>query len=541
MAVRAQILVVDDEPRGVELLARTLRALGDVVGAANGEEAWTRFQATPFDLVVSDQRMPGLSGVELLGRIADHDDRVGRILLTGFADFDATVDAINRGRVHAYLSKPCPPAHLLAAARSVLERGELARQNRTLVDALRTRNQELELALASLCQAKDAAEAGNRAKSQFLANMSHELRTPLTAILGFGEQLEEGLDREPAAEAIRAIRQNGAQLLRVVSDLLDFARMEAGELSLESAPVRIDDLLAELRAALESGARERGLELRLERDAAAPAVITTDAERLRQVLLHLLSNALRFTERGDVRVHVRRASLGAQEAVEFAVSDTGIGISAEDRLRIFQPFTQVDGSYRRRSGGAGLGLSLSTRLVDLLGGSLAIESEIGRGSTFRIALPVGRAQAAPPPAPAPVAAPPASLAGTWILLAEDCHDNQRLIASFLRRGGAAVEVVGNGRLAVDRVIEAERDGEPFDLVLMDMQMPELDGCEATRALRERGCRLPIVALTAHALPAHREECLSAGCDDYLTKPVERAQLIQAVARHAHKHAASGGG
>ncbi len=538
MAARAQILVVDDEPRGVELLCRTLRALGDVVGAADAEEGWARFEAAPFDLVVSDQRMPGLSGVELLGRVADRDDRVGRILLTGFADFDATVDAINRGRVHAYLSKPCPPAHLLAAARSVLERGALARENQALVETLRARNQELELALGSLCQAKEAAEAGNRAKSQFLANMSHELRTPLTAILGFGEQLEDGLEPEASVEAIRAIRRNGAELLRLVSDLLDFARAEAGDLALTSGAVRIDDLLAELRASVERAAAERGLELRLERDAAAPAEVATDRERLRQVLLHLLTNALRFTERGDVRVHVRRARLGECDAVELAVSDTGIGISAEDRLRIFQPFVQVDGSYRRRSGGAGLGLSLSSRLVELLGGTLAVESELGRGSTFRVTLPLGRPEPAAAPAPLePLAAAPPSLAGAWILLAEDCADNQRLIASFLRRAGAMVEIVGNGRLALDRVAEAERAGEPFDLVLMDMQMPELDGCEATRALRAGGCGLPIVALTAHALPAHRDECLAAGCDDYLTKPVERIALLEAIARHAHKPAA----
>ncbi len=533
MAVRAQILVVDDEPREVELLSRTLGALGEVIGA-DSAEGWTRFQQTPCDLVVSVQRKPGESGVDLLRRIAEHDERIGRILLTGFADFDATMDAITRGRVHACLPRPCPPAHLLAAARSVLERAQLARENGELGEALRTRNQELELALESLRQAKDASEAGNRAKSQFLANMSYTLRTPLTAILGFGEQLEEGLDPAAATDAIRSIRSNGAQLLRLVTDLLDFAHIESGELALENARVRIDDLLAKLRAHFAPTARERGLELRLEREGAAPEEISTDAARLQQVLLHLLSNALRFTERGDVRVHVRRALCDTQDGIEFAVSDTGIGITAEDRLRILRPFTAAGGSDRRTSGGTGLGLSLSSRLVELLGGTLAIESEVGRGSTFRVVVPLGFAETAPRAEPAPVAPPPPSLAGTWILLAEDSPDNQRLIASFLRRAGAVVEVVANGRLALERVATAEQASEPFDLVLMDMQMPELDGCEATRALRARGCDLPIVALTAHALPADREECLSAGCNDFLTKPIERAQLLEAVARNAHK-------
>ncbi len=535
MSPSARILVVDDEPRGVELLVRALRPLGEVVGEADAEAAWARFSSGEFDVVVCDQRMPGVSGVEFLSRVAAHDDVIGRILLTGFADFDDTVDAINRARVHAYLSKPCPPAHLLATVRSVLERAQLARENNSLLLELKSRNQELASALTSLGEAKDAAEAASSAKSEFLANMSHELRTPMTAILGYSQLLDERLGAEERSEALASIRTNGSHLLRLLNDLLDLSRMEAGKLWLQSETVQVDELLADLSATLAPQARERKLELRISRQPGAPAELSTDRLRLRQILLNLLDNALRFTEQGRVELEVRAGSGGDRPSVEMVVRDTGVGMSPEEQLRIFRPFTQIDGSSTRRVGGAGLGLALSRRLAELLGGSIALESAPGRGSTFRLTLPsaADSFEAAPPE---PVTARPAAtdLTGRRILLAEDSLDNQRLIGMLLRRAGASVEIAENGRRALDRALQALESEEPFDVVLMDMQMPELDGYEATRALRERGYTRPIVALTAHAMTGHREECLAAGCDDYLTKPIDREVLLETASRLAGK-------
>jgi len=535
MARSARILVVDDEPRGVELLVRALRPLGEIVGEGDAEAAWARFSEGEFDVVVCDQRMPGLSGVELLARVAERDDVIGRILLTGFADFDDTVDAINRARVHAYLSKPCPPAHLLATVRSVLERAQLARENNGLLLELRARNHDLARALTSLGEAKDAAEAASRAKSEFLANMSHELRTPMTAILGYSQLLDEDLAAGERAEALLSIRTNGSHLLRLLNDILDLSRMEAGQLGLQSEAVQLDELLADLTTTLAPQARERGLDMVFARDPEAPALLTTDRWRLRQILLNLLGNALRFTERGRVRLDVRAVRTAEREAMELAVSDTGVGMTPEEQLRIFRPFTQVDGSSTRRVGGAGLGLAISRRLAELLGGTIALESAPGRGSTFRLTLPcVAGAPAASSSPAANATAPGADLTGRRILLAEDSRDNQRLIGTLLRRAGATVEIVENGRQAFDRALQALESQEAFHVVLMDMQMPELDGYEATRALRERGYTLPVIALTAHAMTGHREECLAAGCDDYLTKPVERAVLLEMAARHAGK-------
>ena len=535
MSRSARILVVDDEPRGVELLVRALRPLGEIVGEADAEAAWARFSDNEFDVVVCDQRMPGVSGVELLARVAAHDDVIGRVLLTGFADFDDTVDAINKARVHAYLSKPCPPAHLLATVRSVLERAQLARENNGLLLELRAKNHDLARALASLGEAKDAAEAASRAKSEFLANMSHELRTPMTAILGYSQLLDEELAAGERAEALLSIRTNGSHLLRLLNDILDLSRMEAGQLGLQSETVQLDELLADLTATLSPQARERQLEMRIAREPGAPAQLTTDRWRLRQILLNLLGNALRFTERGQVKLEIRAVRVGDRDSVELLVSDTGVGMSPEEQLRIFRPFTQLDGSSTRRIGGAGLGLAISRRLAELLGGTIAVESAPGRGSSFRLTLPcVAGAPATSPPAAAGASETGTDLAGRRILLAEDSRDNQRLIGTLLRRAGATVEIVGNGRDALERALQALASEEPFHVVLMDMQMPELDGYQATRALRERGYTLPVVALTAHAMTGHREECLAAGCDDYLTKPVDRALLLELAARHAGK-------
>ena len=367
----------------MELLIRALRPLGEIVGEGDAEAAWARFTEGEFDVVVCDQRMPRVSGVELLSRVAERDDVIGRILLTGFADFDDTVDAINRARVHAYLSKPCPPAHLLATVRSVLERAQLARENNGLLLELRAKNSDLGSALSSLGVAKDAAEAASRAKSEFLANMSHELRTPMTAILGYSQLLEEDLKADERAQALLSIRTNGSHLLRLLNDILDLSRMEAGQFSLQSETVQLDELLADLSATLTPEARERQLEIRIAREPGAPGQLTTDRWRLRQILLNLLGNALRFTERGEVRLDVRSIRSGDRDAVELAVSDTGVGMSPEEQLRIFRPFTQLDGSSTRRIGGAGLGLALSKRLAELLGGTIALESAPGRGR-FRV-------------------------------------------------------------------------------------------------------------------------------------------------------------
>jgi CheY-like chemotaxis protein len=286
-------------------------------------------------------------------------------------------------------------------------------------------------------------------------------------------------------------------------------------------------------------AAEKRLTLAMECAGPVPATIRSDPVRLRQVLMNLLSNAVKFTERGTVTVRVATEA-GGTPRVKFEVEDTGIGMTEEQMAGLFRPFTQADSSTTRRFGGTGLGLAITRRLADALGGEVSVRSAPGRGSTFSVTVGAGDLRGVPmvetledppePAAPAPTSGAPAPGLAMRVLLAEDGPDNQRLIAFHLRRAGASVDLAENGRAALDMTLEAAGAGRPYDVVLMDMQMPEMDGYTATEELRRRGYRGAIVALTAHAMTGDRERCLAAGCDEYLTKPIDRARLIGACLR-----------
>ena len=278
---------------------------------------------------------------------------------------------------------------------------------------------------------------------------------------------------------------------------------------------------ADLSSLLSQLARSKGLEFRIDVADDVPEFFRTDPDRLRQILVNLVGNAIKFTDRGEVRLQVQKVDT----KLRFAVVDTGSGITREQQQRLFQPFSQLDDSSARRHGGTGLGLVISRRFAVLLGGDLEVDSEPGRGSTFVLTLPctAAAAPATVDEARSGATQPRLQLRGR-VLLVEDGPDNQRLISHLLRRAGLLVEVAANGRIAVERLHPERRAEDPFDLVLMDMQMPELDGYEATRQLRQTGLRTPIVALTAHATVHDRQVCLDAGCDDYLTKPIDRRRL-----------------
>jgi PAS domain S-box-containing protein len=437
-------------------------------------------------------------------------------------------------------------------------------------DALESSNQALE-------EFSQIAESATRAKSEFLANMSHEIRTPMTAILGFADMLlnEEGLEKAPPhrRQNMETIKRNGEHLLGVINDILDLSKVEVGKMQIEPTRCSPCELLADVASLMRVRADSKQLKLETDVAGLLPETILSDPLRLRQVLVNLVGNAIKFTDQGAVRITARLilgkgtvpfSASPAEPADEnrdsppvgpprlcFEITDTGIGMNEEQIGRLFQAFSQVDNSPARKFGGTGLGLCISKRLAEALGGDIEVRSEPGKGSTFSVIIDPGpldeirliqQSQGLvlqPPPVAASAAESKIEL-HCRVLLAEDGPDNQRLIGFLLRKAGAEVTVVENGKKAMELALVASAGrgrrigdpAEPFDVILMDMQMPVMDGYDATRELRERGYTGAIVALTAHAMAKDRQKCLDAGCDDFATKPIDRQKLLTTVAHWA---------
>lgn len=397
--------------------------------------------------------------------------------------------------------------------------------------------------------AKNLSDGANAAKTQFLANISHEIRTPLSAIIGFSDLLLNPSiqsERERLEYAV-TIRRNGEQLLRLINEILDISKIEAGKLEVEILETDLSSVLEDVRPLFELQAEGKGL--RFEIDCKRPVAkrIFTDPTRLRQILVNVVGNALKFTERGFVTLTLDHDDADPND-LRFVVSDSGIGIPESKRARLFQPFMQGDSSTSRRFGGTGLGLALSRKLAQSLGGDLRLRSSGSEGSTFELGLKCR------PASDASFAVGKlkrddnvfaleargarendAKLDGKRILLVDDAVDNQVLISRFLRLDGADVVVSGSGE---DALAKIESDTSSFDLVLMDIQMPGMDGYAATAHLRSEGYEFPIIAFTAHALQSERDRCLNAGFDDHVTKPVKRATLVEKIRELSQKRTSS---
>ena len=392
------------------------------------------------------------------------------------------------------------------------------------------------LDITEIYGSQQALKELDQRKDEFLANMSHEIRSPLTGIMGYADILLTRLKDPLDIQCLQTIKESGDYLIEIVNDILDLSKIEAGKLILSMEAISPHAVLAEIQSLMDVRAREKNLPLVLRYDGVLPASMQTDRTRLRQIVINLVSNAIKFTDRGRVEIVAR--FLSDEGLFQIEVIDTGIGIAPEQQARLFEPFTQGDSTSTRKHGGTGLGLTITRRLVEMLGGSISLETEPDKGSTFRVLIPTPAQQEA---VPVNAGLPNDPVLNDWplrhhhVLVVDDREEFCYLVSRYIEDAGGRATAVSNGEAAIE-ALEAAEKSDPFHVVILDIQMPGIDGYETARRIRAKGFQTPILALTAGAMVGDREKCLQAGCNDYLTKPIDRRALIKLVARYAQESA-----
>lgn len=531
---KSKILIVDDKAENILALSELVSAADvEIISATSGDTALEMLLKHEFSLALLDVQMPLMSGIELgrLMRSAERSKGVPIIFVTASqGNQTAIFEGYDSGAVD-YLQKPLDVLAVRSKVRVFVELD----QNK---HALKEKSDTLALKLREVESLREEADAANRAKSRFLANMSHEMRTPLGAVLGFSEILKlPDQTAEDRQNCIAAIERNGRVLLKLIDDILDLSKVEANHLETERVKVSLIELIDDIRSVHGLKAGEKGIAFEIAAEGRLPHFVVTDGLRLKQVLNNIVGNAVKFTAAGHVTVSLalQQDSFKETSMLRVLVTDTGVGLTSTEAQRLFQPFMQADSSTKRKFGGTGLGLAISRSFARLLGGDVVLlKSEKDRGSTFEISVDVGKIDAEalvdatellePGQVPVSEVSPDrTALAGISILVVDDARDNRALMKRMLEHAGAEVQLASDGEEAVDKATTQD-----FNIILMDIQMPKMDGYEATSKLRRLGYNKPILALTAHAMRAELERCLEAGCDQCLSKPVARKKLIEVV-------------
>jgi signal transduction histidine kinase len=513
------VLLVDDDKSDRRLtklvMAKPSQAIQFNVKAAETlSEATEHLRHGNYDAILLDLGLPDSNGIDTVRKVHNTSPDTPVIVLTGLDDEEMGLEAIKSG-AEDYVVKGKALEHVLV---------------RTIQYAIERKQIKNVLEVA-----KKQAEEGTLAKSRFLANMSHEIRTPMNAIMGFGDLLSDEDITDQQRGYVNTIINSGKHLLQVIDDILDFSKIEAGKLDIEMSECSLRDLSAVIESIIHPSVAEKDLKFEIREDSSLPANIHTDQARLQQCLINLVNNAIKFTEQGHVYVKVSLEDKDNQPYIRFDVEDTGIGISPEKQEKVFESFTQADGGTSRKYGGTGLGLAITRQLAKLLGGELTLTSEIGKGSVFSLIIPAGLDVTKQPLLDRYNIASHTNMGREQteqpefsgrVLVAEDVVTNQMLIKSLLKPMGLEVTITADGNEALQEALTHE-----FDLILMDIQMPYMNGYEATRAIRKEGITTPIIALTAYAMKGDDKKCFEAGCDDYLAKPLDRKKLSKILRKY----------
>lgn len=508
------LLVEDDEDDYVltqGLLEDIIAGEYSLTWASTPQEARKHFARNNHDLCMMDYRLGSEDGLSLLREAPKLGFKGPIIMLTGQDNKQLDQEALNAGAEDYLVKSQLNAQGLARAIRYALTRREMEAER---VERLR-------------------AETENRSKSEFLAHLSHELRTPLTAILGYTDLLLAA-DEAPDKNHLQIIKRNGRHLLSLLNDVLDLSKIEAGKLEIEQLDVHLHSFVNEICSLISVNAQDKNLRLNVLAKTALPVKIKTDPTRLRQILLNLLGNAIKFTEEGEVSLHIAETQVRNKTYLRFSIRDTGVGISKNDIERLFKPFTQVTNTLSSRQQGTGLGLAISRQLAQCLGGNISVKSQPGIGSVFTLYINPGNldgVERRPLDSRSTLDVTTISQAFSFkghVLVTDDLPDIRMLLGHLITSFGGRVTYASDGQEAIDLVQRKAADGDSFDLLIMDSQMPVLDGLSATRLLRDQGYQKPILALTAASLRGERERCLAAGCDDYLSKPIDAATLLTRI-------------